>query len=63
MGDICFNPSGSVGICYDPTNHITTSKVEISLADNEELIGVYGVKDKRAYFTSLGFIVKVKKNN
>ena len=31
------------------------------IAENEELIGVYGVKDKEAYLTSFGFIVKVKK--
>ena len=30
------------------------------LADNEELIGVYGVKEKQFHFTSFGFIVKVK---
>ena len=28
------------------------------LAENEELIGIYGVKDKQDYFTSFGFIVK-----
>ena len=28
---------------------------------NEELVGVYGVKDKQSYFYSFGFIVRVPK--
>jgi fibronectin type 3 domain-containing protein len=31
--------------------------VEYSLDDDEEIIGVYGVKNKTSYFYSLGFIV------
>ena len=30
------------------------------IAENEEIFGVYGVKDKKNYFTSFGFIVKKK---
>ena len=32
---------------------------EHQLGDNEELIGVYGIKDKSEYFSAFGFIVKV----
>ena len=31
---------------------------EQAIADGENLVGVYGVKGKTNYFTSLGFIVK-----
>lgn len=31
----------------------------IQLNDEEQLIGVYGVKGKQDHFTSFGFIVKV----
>jgi len=30
------------------------------IAENEEIFGVYGVKDKKDSFTSFGFIVKKK---
>ena len=33
------------------------------IADNESLIGFYGVKDKENWFTSFGFIVKISLNN
>ena len=47
---------------YNPSNdtHNTTS---YRLNYDEELIGVYGVKDKRSYFSGFGFIVKVKAKN
>ena len=32
------------------------------IADNEELIGVYGVRNKKYYLTSFGFIVKVRQD-
>ena len=32
---------------------------ERDIAENEELIGVYGEKDKQDYITSFGFVVKV----
>lgn len=32
------------------------------IGDNEELIGVYGVKDKNLYFYNFGFIVKVRQD-
>ena len=32
---------------------------ELSLRDNEELFGVYGVKDKADHITTFGYIVKV----
>ena len=54
--------SGKEVYVYNPSNdnHKTTSYM---LSDDEELIGVYGVKDRRSYFSSFGFIVKVKANN
>ena len=43
---------------YNPRNtSIPTTKFQ--LGENEELIGVYGVKNKRSWLTSFGFIVKV----
>ena len=43
---------------YNPSNsNIPTKKYQLGY--NEELIGVYGVKDKKSWFTSFGFIVKV----
>ena len=44
---------------YDPNNW-SRATVEYKIGDNEEIIGVYGVKDKDIYFSSFGFIVKVK---
>ena len=34
-----------------------TVYVEHVLAEDEEIIGIYGVKDQLSYLTSLGFIV------
>ena len=45
---------------YNPYNIQNVGK-ERHLADKEELIGFYGVKDKYNYFTTFGFLVKVKK--
>ena len=44
---------------FNPNSHICEEKEQV-LAENEELYGVYGVKDKKNYFSSFGFIVKVK---
>ena len=44
---------------YNPDNHPHAVK-ERHLAENEELIGFYGVKDKEDYFTTFGFLVKVR---
>ena len=41
---------------YNPDNHNHGTTV-YEMAQNEELIGVYGVKDKQAYYTSFGFLV------
>ena len=38
---------------YDPSSRY-------ELADNEELIGVYGVKDYYENLSTFGFVVKVK---
>ena len=35
----------------------STTNIDIDLAEGEEIIGVYGIKDQAQYFWSLGFIV------
>ena len=55
-----YNKEGKELRHYAPRARLTSDKVIFSLADNEELIGVYGVKGRFDYFTTLGFIVKVK---
>ena len=34
--------------------------IEQVLREDEELIGVYGVKDKSNYLTTFGYIVKIR---
>ena len=43
--------------CYNPYS-LTQKGPLLRIQDGEELIGVYGVKDKSNYFTSFGLIVK-----
>ena len=45
--------------CYNPEKNIKNGPVH-EIADDEELIGVYGVRNKQKCFSSFGFIVKVK---
>ena len=46
---------------YDPNNNMNLQPGAVhEIADNEELIGVYGVKDKERWFSAFGFIVKVR---
>ena len=40
-------------------NAHTNEEWELSLRENEELFGVYGVKDKADHITTFGYIVKV----
>ena len=47
-----------VGV-YNPRNY-TYPECEQVIKENEELFGVYGVKGKKKYFTTFGFIVKVR---
>ena len=49
--------------CYNPYNDHRDGPVH-EIADKEELIGVYGVRDKKGKkcFSSFGFIVKVKQD-
>ena len=55
---------GSQVSIYDPKDFINKypGGQEHHLSDNEELIGVYGEKDKFDCFSSFGFIVKVREN-
>ena len=48
---------------YDPYPYGDIDKIqgkEHQLADNEDLIGVYGVMDKNDSFSAFGFIVRVR---
>ena len=47
-----------VGV-YNPSN-ISDDTVTYQISENEELIGIYGVKGKFHWFTSFGFILRVK---
>ena len=47
-----FNPGNVEGNEENGSTH--------QIAENEALIGFYGVKDKEDWFTTFGFIVKVK---
>ena len=49
--------------CFNPYNEFKEGPVH-EIADDEELIGVYGVSDKKGKkcFSSFGFIVKVKQD-
>ena len=40
-----------------------THGVSFPIAENEEIVGVYGHKDNGKVFKNFGFIVKVKPNN
>ena len=44
---------------YNPKNRNDDEHEQV-LEDNEEIFGVYGVKDKQKYLTTFGFIVKVR---
>ena len=44
---------------YNPNNRDRSGQVH-EIGENEELIGVYGVKDLDNWFNSFGFIVKVR---
>ena len=59
-----FDGAGTEVFIYNPTNY-NNACIKHQIAENEEIIGVYGVKTHPdypdiAYFHSFGFIVKVK---
>ena len=47
---------------YNPKNRSDDEHEQV-LEDNEELFGIYGVKNKQKYLTTFGFIVKVKQED
>ena len=47
-------------ICAYNPNERNDSEIDQVLRDDEEIFGVYGVKDKNNYLTTFGFIVKVR---
>ena len=60
VDEISFNDaSGNLLYRYDPHGRVFTPKTPHLIKENEEIIGVYGVKDMRHYFTAFGIIVKV----
>ena len=55
------NKQGSELGTYDPDYRLLNLPgKEHQLADNEDLIGVYGVIGKYVWFSAFGFIVRVK---
>ena len=56
-----FDDNGEMVSCYDPEGYgLEVNLVERTLLKGEELVGIYGVKDRQKWFTSLGFIVLKK---
>ena len=52
-----FDKDGELITCYDPEGYgFEVNTIERTLKSNEEIVGVYGVKDTAKWFTSLGFI-------
>lgn len=59
--DACdLTPEGSDMIAQDPQEAQETETKTVQLGNSEELFGIYGVKDEAEWFTSFGFITKVK---
>ena len=48
------------GVAQDPQEAQEAETKTIQLGNNEELFGIYGVKDEAEWFTSFGFITKTK---
>ena len=62
--DACeLTPDGSDMIAQDPQEAQEAETKTIQLGNNEELFGIYGVKDEADWFTSFGFITKTKQQN
>ena len=58
------NEQGSELGIYDPEHMLESFPgKEHQLADNEDLIGVYGVMGKSDWLSAFGFIVRVKNDN
>lgn len=56
-----FDETGELVTCYDPEGYGLTFDAQVrTIGPGEELIGVYGVKGKERWFTSLGFITSKK---
>ena len=47
-------------ICSYNPNERNDPVIEQDLREDEEIIGVYGVKDKSNYLTTFGYIVKIR---
>ena len=52
-----FDRHGELVSCFDPEGYgFELNTTERKLNDTEELVGVYGVKDRHDWFTSFGVI-------
>ena len=51
--------NGGVIDHYNPNNRARQGNIH-EIAENEELIGVYGVRNKAEWLSTFGFIVKVR---
>ena len=51
--------AGDIIYTFNPLQYTYSTVTPYPIKENEEIIGVYGVKDTRKWFESFGFIVKV----
>ena len=63
IGALQFYDKDKVVYDYNPEDYSTKENLRYQLNSNEELIGVYGVKDNWYRFKTFGFIVKVKRES
>ena len=54
-----FDENGTQVAQYNPWDWDVYQGELVELRENEEIIGVYGVKDKVDWFSNFGFIAKV----
>ena len=58
LSSIFFHGANNRKLCsYNPSGSYREQEFSVELKDTEMLIGVYGVKNKKHYFTSFGFLV------
>mmetsp|Transcript_27227 Transcript_27227/g.36388 ORF Transcript_27227/g.36388 Transcript_27227/m.36388 type:complete len:116 (-) Transcript_27227:54-401(-) len=55
-----FDKGGQRVESYEAQESDGLEESTVELAENEEIFGVYGVKDSSDHFTSFGFITKMK---
>ena len=60
MSEVKFYDEKARMICEYNPQRSKLGHVKHRIGEKEELIGVYGVKGFQSYFTSFGFLVKVR---